>query len=68
LPGHLRIRIESTNANDFGVNIVITDHLDVDTLKPGKENELVQILNKQWQSAANNAEKCLNEIWNKYES
>ncbi|TSJ34915.1 hypothetical protein FO440_24050 [Mucilaginibacter corticis] len=68
LPGHYRIRIQSSNAiSSFGVNIVITDHVDVDTSRSEKDNGLVKLINSYWPTALEKADRHMDNLWNKFE-
>lgn len=62
-PGHYRIKIESSNVSTpFGVNVVLTDHLDIDTRRPGKDSELVSVLNTHWNDSFKVADERINKI------
>jgi hypothetical protein len=68
VPGHYRIRIQSSNAiSSFGVNIVITDHYEVDAIKNEKDNGIVKLITTHWPAALARADKHLEDIWNKFE-
>ena len=67
IPGHYRIRVESSNRlSTFGVNIVLTDHMEVKTEKAGKENAILQLIGKHWKHSSELADKNIQAIWDKF--
>lgn len=63
--GHVRVKIEPSEllAKDFGVVINMNDHYTIKAESSGRNNEIIELLKKNWESSLTRAKEITNKLW-----